>query len=205
MKLEALLTEIKGFEDQLTQHSCLSRCNCSSLFQPAQSPFAHSSFKRLHAARIKGIKLIDEIAKRLCHRPHVNGTKRKRLKPKKPTKIRFFIRYDTHQIFNADAPFTWPVDSRFIGNNIPRRKFEFVRSRRNRNRRLVHIEHIANAVPRPMPKIVAGIEEPAALLTAPDRASWQLFSSFEKHRELIDVLFRGEQAAVLSCSSHPRI
>ncbi len=46
--------------------------------------------------------------------------------------------------------------------------------------------------------IVAGIEEPAALLTAPDRASWQLFSSFEKHRELIDVLFRGEQAAVLS-------
>ena len=46
--------------------------------------------------------------------------------------------------------------------------------------------------------IVAGIDEPAALLTAPDRASWQLFSSFEKHRELIDVLFRGEQAAVLS-------
>ena len=49
--------------------------------------------------------------------------------------------------------------------------------------------------------IVAGIEEPAALLTAPDRASWQLFSSFEKHRELIDVLFRGEQAAVL-CRMH---
>lgn len=49
-------------------------------------------------------------------------------------------------------------------------------------------------------EIVGAIQEPEAYLTAPDRVTRQLFEAFRDRSELIDVLFAGEQAAVLAQS-----
>lgn len=49
-------------------------------------------------------------------------------------------------------------------------------------------------------EIVSAIAEPESYLTAPDRVTRQLFAEFRKRADLVDVLFSGEQAAVLAQS-----
>ncbi len=49
-------------------------------------------------------------------------------------------------------------------------------------------------------EIVGAIREPEAYLSAPDRVTRQLFEAFRDRSDLIDVLFAGEQAGVLSQS-----